>query len=134
MFTMLPPLLLLLLFLLFVNLFRFLEPCFKTAQDFQNELIRKLNIYDLSKWKINYLSISLFDNDHIIFSTHYTKNLSTKRNFAFVHWFSLVLIWRANLRCVINKIGSTKASNRKIITHIDIETGMFTGLRPHQTL
>ena len=32
------------------------------VQDFQNELIRKLNIYDLSKWKINYPS------DHIHFA------------------------------------------------------------------
>lgn len=39
----------------FVFDFLWSRVCIKTAQYFQNELIRKLNIYDLSKWKINYL-------------------------------------------------------------------------------
>lgn len=60
-------------------LLRFFEAVrIKMAQDFQNDLIRKLNIYDLSKWKINYLSVRRRD-----VCAQHNKNLSTMRNFAF---------------------------------------------------
>lgn len=92
--AMLPPPSLLLLFFslrFFLDFFR--AVCIKTTQDFQNELIRKLNIYDLSKWKINYLHPS--DNVECILSAplaqHYIK-LVDQAEFCIRHWFSLVLI------------------------------------------